>query len=116
MGGSGNDIFRFLSTASSTPSARDTLQADGGMAAFERPGGQLGDRIDLSAIDANAAGGTQHFVFGNSHATGRLWAVDSGAVTIIRGNTDADAAPEFEIAIQDGAVRASAYTGADFLV
>lgn len=109
-GGSGNDIFRFLNLAASTPAARDVI------AVFERPGGQLGDRIDLSAIDASVAAGVQHFVFGTSHAVGRLWAVDSGDLTLIRGNVDGDAAVEFEIAIDDGAVRASAYTAADFIL
>ena len=77
----------------------------------------LSDRIDLSRIEANeVANGTQHFVFGSSHGTGRLWAVDVGNLTIIRGNTAGDTAPELEIAIQDGNVHASAYTSADFLV
>ena len=77
----------------------------------------LSDRIDLSRIEANEdASGTQHFVFGTSHAARRLWAVDVGNLTIIRGNTGGDAAPELEIAIQDGNVRALAYTTADFLV
>lgn len=40
----------------------------------------------------------------------------SRATALIRGNTDSDTAVEFEIAIQDGTVKASAYTGADFLV
>ena len=118
VGSAGNDVFRFLSTAASTPSSRDILQADGSVAAFERPGGgQVVDRFDLTGIDANAvAGGTQHFVFGTSHAAGRLWAEDSGTLTLIRGNTDHDTAVEFEVAIQDGNVHALAYTTADFLV
>ncbi len=116
VGGAGNDTFRFLSVAASTPAVRDILRADGSVAAFERPGGQVGDRIDLSAIDANVAAGVQHFAFGTSHAAGHLWAVDSGAMTLIRGNIDGDAFVEFELAIDDGSIRASAYTGADFLV
>ncbi len=119
IGGSGNDIFQFLSTAGSNRTSRDIVQAGDGAVAFERPGGGvLGDRFDLSRIDANeVANGTQHFVFGNSHAVGRLWAVDNvGNLTIIRGNTGGDAVPELEIAIQDGNVRALAYTTADFLV
>ena len=117
VGGAGNDVFRFLSTSGSTSSRRDIIQGDAGAAGFDRPGAQLGDRIDLSAVDANTgAVGTQHFVFGTSHGVGRLWAVDSGNLTLIRGNSGADAAPEFEIAIQDGNVHASAYTGADFIL
>ena len=118
IGGFGNDVFRFLSTAGSNPTSRDIVQAGDGAVAFERPGGGLVvDRFDLTEIDANTvAGGTQHFVFGtSSHAAGRLRR-NSGTLTLIRGNTDGDTAVEFEVAIQDGSVRAMAYTGADFLV
>lgn len=117
IGGTGNDVFQFLSTVGSNPSARDTLAAGDGAVAFEKPGAAAGDKFDLSAIDANtSAANTQHFVFGTSHAAGHLWAVDSGSTTLIRGNVDADTAVEFEVAIQDGNVRASAYTSADFLL
>jgi hypothetical protein len=37
-------------------------------------------------------------------------------VTYLRGNSDGDAAAEFELAIFDGAVGASAYTHHDFLL
>jgi hypothetical protein len=48
---------------------------------------------------------------------GRLWAVESGTSTIVRGNVDGDAAPEFEVLIVDGAgVAASAYGVADFFL
>ena len=112
IGGFGNDVFQFLSTASSNPTSRDIVQTGDGAVAFERPGGGvLGDQFDLSRIDANeVANGTQDFVFGNSHAVGQLWAVDVGNLTIIRGNTGGDTAPELEIAILDGNVHASAYT------
>ena len=118
VGGLGNDVFQFLTTVGSTPAARDTLQAGDGAVAFEKPGAQLGDKIDVSAIDASTAGGIQHFAFGTSHAVGRLWAEDActGNLTLIRGNTGGSTAPEFEIAIQDGNVHALAYTAADFLV
>ncbi|MFO1142823.1 MAG: hypothetical protein U1E59_10600 [Amaricoccus sp.] len=42
--------------------------------------------------------------------------MDSGTSTLIRGNTDGDTAVEFELAIQDGTLRASAYSAADFLL
>ena len=34
----------------------------------------------------------------------------------MNGNIDSDAAPEFQIAIHDGAVRASAYSAHDFIL
>ena len=68
------------------------------------------------AIDANVAAGVQHFAFDTSHAAGQLRAVQSGALTLIRGNIDGDPAVEFEFGIDDGNVRTLAYTGADFLV
>lgn len=117
IGGLGNDVFKFAGTVGSTSAARDVLRFGDGAVAFERPGGLLGDRFDLSLIDANASrSGVQDFVFGTATATGRLWAEASGALTVIRGNVDADRAAEFEIAVDDGAVRAAAYTSADFLV
>ena len=66
VGGSGNDIFRFLSTASSTPVRARHAASRRRHGGFERPGGQPGDRIDLSAIDANTrAEARSTFVFGN---------------------------------------------------
>jgi hypothetical protein len=58
----------------------------------------------------------QDFVFGTATGRGRLWAATSGSNTLIRGNTDSDAAAELEITIEDGTVAASAYSAADFLV
>lgn len=117
IGGPGNDVFKFATTVGSTSAARDTLRSGDGGIAFERPGGALGDQFDFSLVDANAArSGVQDFVFGAATTIGRLWAATSGALTVIRGNVDADQAAEFEIAIEDGAVGASAYASADFLV
>ncbi|PZQ49907.1 MAG: hypothetical protein DI556_10670 [Rhodovulum sulfidophilum] len=117
IGGAGNDIFRFASTVGSNPASRDIIRGGDGAVAFERPGAALGDRIDLSQIDANtAAGGIQDFTFGTAKGVGRLWATTSGTMTIINGNTDADSAIEFQIAIDDGAVAASAYSAADFIL
>ena len=58
----------------------------------------------------------QDFVFGAATGIGRLWAVNSGTTTLIRGNTDGDAAAEFEVAIADAGVLANAYTAHDFIV
>ena len=84
--------------------------------AFEGAGAAAGDRIDLSAIDANTArAGDQAFSLGGT-GVARLSFVESGTDTIVRGNTDGDAAFEFQLVIEDGAVRATAYTSADFLL
>lgn len=117
IGGTGNDVIKFLSIVGSIPAARDTLRSGDGAMAFEKAGAAKGDVIDLSQIDANeTASGTQHFVFGTATGIGRLWATTSGTLTLIRGNTDTDAAAEFELAIDDGGVTASAYAAADFLL
>lgn len=114
-GGSGDDVFRF---ATAGESIGDRIVCSGGVPAFERAGIDGGDQIDVSAIDANASlPGFQHFVFGTSHGVGRLWAVDVGNVTHIRGNTTGTAAPEFDLAIHDGAgVHASDYPSIDFIL
>ena len=117
IGGTGNDVFKFAATTGSTPTARDTIRSGDGAIAFEKAGAALGDRIDLSLVDANtAASGTQHFAFGTAKGIGRLWVSTSGTMTVINGNTDSDATAEFQIAIDDGSVSASAYTSADFIL
>jgi hypothetical protein len=101
----------------SNPAARDAIQAGDGAVAFEKAGSALGDRFDLSKFDANlAVSGVQDFAFGTATGIGRLWAVNSGSTTLIRGNIDNDAAAEFEVVIADGGVLASAYTTHDFMV
>ena len=85
--------------------------AGDGAAAFERPGAGLGDRIDLHLLDADLTrSGHQDFVFGTSKARGHLWLTESSGVTYANGNTDKDAAIEFQVAIHDGGVKASAYS------
>jgi len=119
IGGLGNDIFRFLTRQESAPGLIDRIRGEGGVAAFENAGGGVtpGDRIHLTAIDANeVAGGDQNFVFGTAQTIGRLWAVNVGTETHIRGNVNNDAAFELDIIIEDGAVLASAYNAADFFL
>ena len=97
--------------------SRDTIAGGDRAIAFEKAGSQLGDRIDISAIDANTnAGGNQAFAFGTSTGIGRLSVANIGDQTIVRGNVDNDAAFEFELAIDDAGVKASAYTAADFIL
>ncbi len=109
-GGAGADVFVFTSDSHSSVDNPDVIVA------FDGAGAAAGDRIDLSAIDANRSlSGDQAFTFGST-ATGGLSLVTSGTDTLLRGNTDSDAAFEFTIKITDGAVLASAYTAADFIL
>ena len=89
---------------------------DGGKS-FDGAGAAAGDRIDVSGIDANAgAAGDQAFVWGST-GTGGISAVEMGnTATLVRANTDADAAFEFELVIEDASTLASAYTAADFML
>lgn len=118
IGGAGQDVFQFKTAADSTPAAADQLTAGDGGAAFDGPGSKAGDIIDVSALDANTTtGGDQAFLFGGGAGKGHLSLIDSGADTIVRGNTDNDAAFEFQLVIHDGSsVHASAYSAADFLL
>lgn len=116
VGGAGSDVFAFTADTS-TPGARDTIAPGGGRIAFQGAGAAEGDRIDLSGYDADATqAGMQDWVFDTSHATGHLWVTASAMRTILNGNTDGDAAIEFQVAIDDGNVAASAYTIQDFIL
>ncbi|HRO12491.1 calcium-binding protein [Amaricoccus sp.] len=117
IGGLGNDTFDFDSASWSTPAARDIIRAGDGATAFQGVGVAGGDRIDLSGIDANAASGANEaFIFGGSGLR-HLSLVDSGNNTIVRGNTDTDAAFEFQLVIEDGAgIHASNYKAIDFVL
>ena len=92
--------------------------AGDGAVAFEKPGAALGDRFDLSKMDANTAlAGQQHLVFATGPGAGKVWAVDGpGGDTLIQANVDSDAAVEFEVAIADGSVGHGAYNAADFIL
>lgn len=117
VGGKGADTFIFGSTSESRPGAVDKIVAGHGAVAFERPGRAAGDKIDLHLIDADVTrGGDQAFIFGSSKAKGHLWMTESKGVTYVNGNVDNDAAIEFQVAIHDGAVRASAYSAHDFFL
>lgn len=101
IGGSGDDIFRFGAASDSEPGRADTLVGGGGSVAFVSGS----DVIDLAAIDADTTrAGNQAFAFGTDHGTGHLWVELSGVDFILRGNTDADAAAEFELVIHGGTV------------
>lgn len=117
IGGRGADTFLYGGFNGSAPRAVDRLRAGDGAAAFEGAGRAGGDVIDLSMLDANASlAGNQAFQFGTGRGTGRLWVLEVGANTLVRGNADRDAAPEFGLIIEDGRVRASAYDAGDFIL
>jgi Ca2+-binding RTX toxin-like protein len=116
VGGAGNDVFVFLANDSTTL-ARDVIAAGDGATAFQGAGAAAGDRIDLSGYDADTTrAGVQDWAFGTSHAKGHLWVTTSGSQTILNGNVDNDAAIEFQVAIDDAAVAASAYKVQDFIL
>ena len=116
FGGLGADVFDFDAPAHSAPAARDILRGGVGVAAFEGVGVAGGDRIDLSGIDANArAAGDQAFAFGGTEI-GRVSLVDAGGNTLVRCNTDRDAAFELELVIEDGGTLAAAYRDVDFIL
>lgn len=110
-GGAGFDVFKFTATAHS-PLANPDRITD-----FTAAGPLQGDRIDVSAIDADTTTvpANEAFVFGSVGKRG-LSLIDSGTDTLVRVNTDADATFELYILIQDGAVTASTYTAADFIL
>lgn len=115
VGGAGSDVFRFAS-GDSTRAARDVIAAGDGASAFQGAGVASGDRIDLSAIDADLGrGGDQAFVLGGT-GKGHLSLVSSGSDTILRGNVDGDAAFEFELRIADAGVSHAAYKAVDFIL
>ena len=109
-GGSGRDTFQFA-TATASPTATPDRIMD-----FEAAGVGLGDLIDLAGLDADGALGLQDsFLFGQIGLAG-LSLIDSGTDTLVRLNTDNDAAFEVVITIQDGAVLAADYTFDDFIL
>ena len=117
IGGTGADTFDFDLAAHSAGAWRDVLRGGDGGRAFDGAGAAAGDTIDLSGIDANElAADNQGFGFGSTGAGGLSLAEVGNTSTLVRGNTDADAAFEFELIIEDAATVASAYTAADFIL
>ncbi len=116
MGGTGTDTFDFDLAAHSVGNYRDVLRGADGGKSFDGAGAAAGDRIDVSGIDANeVAAGNQAFVWGAG--IGRIAAIEMGnTATLVRANTDNDAAFEFELVIEDASTNASAYTAADFIL
>lgn len=105
-GGAGADTFVFRSAADSPYGAGDAIVGGTGVAAFEGAGAKAGDLFDLTGFGDLTWGGTGKGGIGLKNLAGD---------TLCYVNTDADAAPEFEVCIVDGAVAATAYSQADFL-
>jgi Ca2+-binding RTX toxin-like protein len=68
--------------------------------------GQGQDRIDLSAIDADAGlGGNQAFAFAAGgpgvNATGKVWVVIQGSTVVVNASDNADPMPELQINLQN---------------
>ena len=118
IGGLGNDVFDFNAASHSTRGARDTIRTgDGDPFAFDLPGANVGDLIDVSGMDADEVRpGNQAFVFGGN-GVGHLALIDSAGLTIVRGNTAAGGGFEFELAIEDGTIFTPVnYVAADFIL
>lgn len=110
-GGGGKDTFTFNAVNESPLASPDHIYD------FEGAGVAGGDKIDLSAIDADGALGAQDsFVFGSTATAGLSLAEDGSGNTLVQLNTDADAAFEAVIILHDGAVLATAYTADDFVL
>ena len=106
IGGAGGDVFVFSPGGGST---RDAIRG------FDGPGAAVGDLIDLSPLDATRGrGGDQDFILGG-YAVGHLWITEIGSNTVVRGNTAGNTVPEFEMLIEDGGIRSTAYAAADFV-
>lgn len=116
IGGRGADIFVFTAASDSTFASHDRILWGDGAAPMEGVGVRGGDRIDVSTLEANLnVSGNQAFRFGETDIQG-LSLYNSGRDTVVRANTDEDAAYEFFLRIQDGSVTAQDYARADFLL
>uniref|UniRef100_UPI0031E0FB9A calcium-binding protein n=1 Tax=Inquilinus sp. TaxID=1932117 RepID=UPI0031E0FB9A len=107
-GGAGSDRFVYtaLSDSAASGAGKD------GIADFS-----TGDRIDLSAIDAdgNAANGDTAFTFGTGDFTrhaGELRVVTVGAVQVVYADANGDKAPDFAINV----ISDHPLTAADFVL
>jgi hypothetical protein len=87
-GGAGHDTFDYNSVIESPAGdGKDKIVG------FVGAGAGIGDQIDLTGIDANGlVGGNQAFIWAGPFTAGHLRYVGG----VLQGNTDADAAAEFE--------------------
>ncbi|MEQ1681712.1 MAG: M10 family metallopeptidase C-terminal domain-containing protein [Nitrospira sp.] len=89
-GGLGNDRFDYRTVDHSPADTRRDIITD-----FSGAGSGIGDKIDLTKIDANGdeTDGDQAFIWGGPFTAGHLRYVGG----VVQGNLDGDAAAEFEI-------------------
>ncbi len=108
-GGARNDTFVYLATGDSQPTSPDVILG------FDGRGNAAGDRIDLTALDADTRdSGNQAFQFGGTGG-GRIRLVNNAAgETEVLANVDGDPDVEFRIVIRDGSGSASSYNAQDF--
>lgn len=108
-GGLGNDTFRYYLATDSNPVERDGIQDFA-----------LGDRIDLSRIDANSTlGGDQAFSFiGNgafgNHAGELRYESIAGPIWLVQGDIDGDGIADFEVVVV--VTDAHVFTDGDFVL
>ncbi len=109
-GGGGNDVFVYDDIAQSTPASRDAILDF-----------TLGDRIDLSGIDANTTGaapGDQAFAFIGAAAfgsvAGQLRVTANGGGWLVEGDTDGNGIADF--AVQLTVPDAHPITATDFIL
>ena len=115
-GGAGRDTYRYGRIADSSAGGGDSILD------FDGVGGAPGDRIDLSAVDANVSrGGRQSFSFVTTDLIrpGQLHVVDAsgGAGSIVEGEVDGRPGTDFSLAVADGgAVAAADWVAGDFIL
>jgi serralysin len=92
-GGLGADTFTFHAAGMGTSDATAASIMDFAHA--------QGDKIDISALDANILrGGDQHFTLhdsGADHVAGALWLVQHGDMTVVNLDTDGDGKADYMI-------------------
>lgn len=117
IGGRGDDTFFFNYATDSGLSGIDVIKAGDGAAAFEGAGSAAGDLIWLpNSISFDEPIDFSTWIFGGT-GEGHVSCVEAeDRRTLVRGNMDDDPAFEFKVLIDDGNVRASAYTAADFFL
>jgi serralysin len=104
-GGTGADLFRFTNWSDSDAGLQRDLITD-----FSRA---EGDRIDLSAIDANSRlSGDQAFAFIGDASFGRVAGQLRVAGGIVQADVDGDGVADMEIAIQG----VSTFLAVDFIL
>jgi Ca2+-binding RTX toxin-like protein len=118
-GGSGRDRFEYISIADSAGQSTDTIIG------FLNPGNAAGDKIDVSAIDADqraGSGGNQTFDFvgevdeGVLTPAGSVYVRTSGSSTLFLANVDDDAKAEWGVRVNDGSVSPDDYKAEDLIL